>query len=45
MAIIGLVQGYITQRSLRLPVDREQYRRGAHALLGSAASVERASSG
>lgn len=33
MAIIGLVQGYIIQRSLRLPVDREQYRRGAHALM------------
>ena len=35
MAIIGLVQGYIVQRSLRLPVDREQYRRGAHALMRS----------
>lgn len=37
MAIIGLVQGYIIQRSLRLPVDREQYRRGAHALMRSGA--------
>ena len=35
MAMIGLVQGYIIQRSLRLPVDREQYRRGAHALMRS----------
>ncbi|MBA2247765.1 MAG: TetR/AcrR family transcriptional regulator [Chloroflexia bacterium] len=35
MAIIGLVQGYIVQRSLGLTGDREQYRRGAHALMRS----------
>ena len=42
MAIIGLIQGYIIQRSLHLPVDRERYRRGAHALLEGAASPKRA---